>query len=403
MRAPFDHEPGTYVCTHFTLPPIIFDEDFHMETTVEEIDIDETNNTANPHRGLDFYSRLLSIIDFKNRFSFLAPIYAYLLPTIASACALTAEELLERPMLSTALEPSDDELLEMLILDLNMAKLPLAAPPLVSHKPSTTADITAWAAQINDFLKLMLEDISSLAPDPLEESTPIQPIAMDTETNTTTSDQMLMDILEETTTDNIATMDIMPPEPAMNVALQAPAMDPSIYLATPAILPKPRMIATIAAASYIPPFRFWQQIISDSQWNALAATLTAYHFPPPLPGMLFPEHHCPLPVPIAQTAPIVTQTAPPLITAQLPLTVPMDVQQPQPLSTSTLNVDRHGQPIPRPPWYEHSAKRKTQQQEEVEHHKAYKMRMTDEPHARRTPPPSTSRTECCKTLNERTT
>uniref|UniRef100_A0A915KFD1 Uncharacterized protein n=1 Tax=Romanomermis culicivorax TaxID=13658 RepID=A0A915KFD1_ROMCU len=33
-------DPRTYVCNQFALPPIIFNDDFHMETTVEQIDID---------------------------------------------------------------------------------------------------------------------------------------------------------------------------------------------------------------------------------------------------------------------------------------------------------------------------------------------------------------------------
>uniref|UniRef100_A0A915KSY6 Uncharacterized protein n=1 Tax=Romanomermis culicivorax TaxID=13658 RepID=A0A915KSY6_ROMCU len=51
-----------------------------------------------------------NIINFQNRFSFLAPMYAYPLPTTASAHVLTAEELLERTMLSIAPELTDDKL-----------------------------------------------------------------------------------------------------------------------------------------------------------------------------------------------------------------------------------------------------------------------------------------------------
>uniref|UniRef100_A0A915HVQ0 Uncharacterized protein n=1 Tax=Romanomermis culicivorax TaxID=13658 RepID=A0A915HVQ0_ROMCU len=86
-------------------------------------------------------------------------------------------------------------------------------------------------------------------------------------------------------------MDVMPTEPATVLPLAAPAVDPRIYLATPAILPGPPIIATVSAARYSAPIRFLQHIISDPQWQALAAALTAYHFPSLPPGMLFPEHY----------------------------------------------------------------------------------------------------------------
>uniref|UniRef100_A0A915J2D8 Uncharacterized protein n=1 Tax=Romanomermis culicivorax TaxID=13658 RepID=A0A915J2D8_ROMCU len=103
------------------------------------------------------------------------------------------------------------------------------------------------------------------------------------------------------------------------------------------------------------------------QWQALAAALTACHFPPPPPSMLFPEHHwmdypdalkveiqrillpqlTPALVapqsPAALPPPPVPQ--PPLPATLLPPMVPMDVQTPQAPSTSTPALHRHGQPI----------------------------------------------------------
>uniref|UniRef100_A0A915JJE7 Uncharacterized protein n=1 Tax=Romanomermis culicivorax TaxID=13658 RepID=A0A915JJE7_ROMCU len=77
----------------------------------------------------------------------------------------------------------------------------------------------------------------------------------------------------------------------------------------------------------------------------------------------------------------------------MPLMVPMDVQQPQQPSTSTAKLNRYGQPICKPAPYEHSVKRETQQQEEIESHKAHKACTTDKPHLCCTPLPSTSRTK----------
>uniref|UniRef100_A0A915K7I5 Uncharacterized protein n=1 Tax=Romanomermis culicivorax TaxID=13658 RepID=A0A915K7I5_ROMCU len=278
----FDHQPGTYVCNHFALPPIIFEKDFHMEATLKEIEMDETDYTSNPDSRFHFYSHLLGNINFQNWFSFPAPIYAYPLPTTASVHALTTKELLDHPMLLATLELSDDELLKTPIFDLNILKLPVTIPTSAPTKPPAGADLMVSGASINDFLKLTLDNIWWLAPVPVKELMPIQPIDMDTKVNTATSDQTLTNIQEETTADNITAMDIAPP---------APALDPSLYFARPPVLPGPPMIATVAAARYIPPVRFSQQIISDTQWNALATALKAYSFLPPLPHTLFLEHH----------------------------------------------------------------------------------------------------------------
>uniref|UniRef100_A0A915K8F1 Uncharacterized protein n=1 Tax=Romanomermis culicivorax TaxID=13658 RepID=A0A915K8F1_ROMCU len=103
---------------------------------------------------------------------------------------------------------------------------------------------------------------------------------------------MLTDILEETTTDNMMAMDIASQEPGMEVALPAPTMDPPLYLVTPAVLPGPPMICTIATARYVPPVRFSQQIISDNQWNALATILKLYNFSPPPPTCRLDNPSC---------------------------------------------------------------------------------------------------------------
>uniref|UniRef100_A0A915ITJ5 Uncharacterized protein n=1 Tax=Romanomermis culicivorax TaxID=13658 RepID=A0A915ITJ5_ROMCU len=153
----FHSDPSTHVCNGFALCLIIFDEDFHMEPAVEQIGLDESDYIAKPQSQFHFYSWLLNIIDFQNRYSFPAPIYAYPLLTMASVHILTAEELLNRPTSAQDVEPVDEELLDMPIFDLNLAKLPpsvdVSAPPV----PTATADFTAMKMQINEYLKLMLQ------------------------------------------------------------------------------------------------------------------------------------------------------------------------------------------------------------------------------------------------------
>uniref|UniRef100_A0A915JKG4 Uncharacterized protein n=1 Tax=Romanomermis culicivorax TaxID=13658 RepID=A0A915JKG4_ROMCU len=143
-----------------------------METKMEEIRIDETDYTSNLHNGFYLYSPLLGHIDFQNCFSFPAPIYAYPLGTTTLVHALTADELLECLMLLSRPEPSDEELLEMLISDLNITKLPATVATLSLTSRPAAADLTVLATLINDFLKLTLDDISSLAPVPMEMTIP---------------------------------------------------------------------------------------------------------------------------------------------------------------------------------------------------------------------------------------
>uniref|UniRef100_A0A915KZJ4 Uncharacterized protein n=1 Tax=Romanomermis culicivorax TaxID=13658 RepID=A0A915KZJ4_ROMCU len=56
----FASNPGTYVCNRLALCPIIFDEEFRMETSVEEIEIDESDYTANRHSRFHFYSLFIA-------------------------------------------------------------------------------------------------------------------------------------------------------------------------------------------------------------------------------------------------------------------------------------------------------------------------------------------------------
>uniref|UniRef100_A0A915IM47 Uncharacterized protein n=1 Tax=Romanomermis culicivorax TaxID=13658 RepID=A0A915IM47_ROMCU len=181
-RTVFRKQPWNLHLQPVRSAPIIFNEDFQMETAIEQIDINESDYTANPHSTFHFYSHLLHIIDFQNRFLFTPPV----LPTTAM---LTTKELLDRPTLAIDIEPADEELLDTPTFDLNIAKLLLSSDVLALSMLAATADLTAMTTQITDFLKLTLEEISTLALVPMDESTPVQPIVMDAETNTRTAEQ----------------------------------------------------------------------------------------------------------------------------------------------------------------------------------------------------------------------
>uniref|UniRef100_A0A915K0J7 Uncharacterized protein n=1 Tax=Romanomermis culicivorax TaxID=13658 RepID=A0A915K0J7_ROMCU len=86
------------------------------------------------------------------------------------------------------------------------------------------------AMQITDFLKLTLDKISTLAPVRMDESTPVQPIAIDAETNTSTAEQMLTNIPEESTVNQSMSIGVLPAEPAMMLPLTAPAVDPRLNI-----------------------------------------------------------------------------------------------------------------------------------------------------------------------------
>uniref|UniRef100_A0A915HF88 Uncharacterized protein n=1 Tax=Romanomermis culicivorax TaxID=13658 RepID=A0A915HF88_ROMCU len=167
---------------------------------------------------------------------------------MASVHMLITKELLDRPTSAIDVEPIDEELLDTPIFDLNIAKLPPSTNASTLPPPAATADLMATATQITNFLKLMLDEILTLALVRMDKSTPVQPTAMDAETGTTT-DQTLMDIPEESTIDQSKSMDVVPAEPAMMLPPMAPTVDRRIYLATPAILPGSPIIATVAAAS----------------------------------------------------------------------------------------------------------------------------------------------------------
>uniref|UniRef100_A0A915IPW3 Uncharacterized protein n=1 Tax=Romanomermis culicivorax TaxID=13658 RepID=A0A915IPW3_ROMCU len=356
----FASDPETYVCNQFALRPIIFNKEFHMETTVEttkkttnnnngnkkEIEIDESDNTANAHK------------------------------------------LLDRPI-GVEVEPADEELLDMPIFDLNIAKLPPSTDASALPMLAAPFDITATTTQITVFLKLTLDKISNIALAPMDESTPIQPATMDTQMTTTTN-QMLTDIPQESTVDQSRSMDVVPIEPATTMPATVPPVDPPIYLATLAVLPRPPIIATIAAARYSAP------ITNGKHWPQHSLHIT---FGCRRPTAVQPP--VTLPPPTALLLPLVPQ--PPQPATLVPWTAPVDVQTPQAPSTSVWALDRHGQPIRKPGRYEYSVKRKQHLHGEPEYRKSHKTCTTDEPRTRGRPPPSTSPAEGGKTPSEQTT
>uniref|UniRef100_A0A915L5L4 Uncharacterized protein n=1 Tax=Romanomermis culicivorax TaxID=13658 RepID=A0A915L5L4_ROMCU len=72
------------------------------------------------------------------------------------------------PNLGIDVEPAEEELLDMPIFDLNIAKLPQSTDVSALPTLAATADLTATTAQIIHFLKLMLDDISTLMPVPMD-------------------------------------------------------------------------------------------------------------------------------------------------------------------------------------------------------------------------------------------
>uniref|UniRef100_A0A915HMP5 Uncharacterized protein n=1 Tax=Romanomermis culicivorax TaxID=13658 RepID=A0A915HMP5_ROMCU len=106
-------------------------------------------------------------------------------------------------------------------------------------------------------------------------------------------------------------MDVTLIEPADTIPTTAPAVDPGIYLATPAVLPGTPIIATVAAARYSAPV------------PALKDKIQRILLPPPM--LIAPV------LQVAQTALVIAQ---PVVQAPAPLPPPATLQP---------------QPIPQPP------------------------------------------------------
>uniref|UniRef100_A0A915KEY5 Uncharacterized protein n=1 Tax=Romanomermis culicivorax TaxID=13658 RepID=A0A915KEY5_ROMCU len=173
-----------------------------METMVEVLDMDKHNYINELHSAFHLYLRLLGHINFLNTLSFPVPVYAYPLLTTALVQLVTNEELLDQLILASSHEPSDDELMETPIFDLNIAKL---LPDITSSWTSlaSASDLIASALRINEFLKLALKDIANIAPARMELTMPERE-QLDTaieEVVMNVSYKMLTKIPGETTTD----------------------------------------------------------------------------------------------------------------------------------------------------------------------------------------------------------
>uniref|UniRef100_A0A915IEJ7 Uncharacterized protein n=1 Tax=Romanomermis culicivorax TaxID=13658 RepID=A0A915IEJ7_ROMCU len=184
----------------------------------------------------------------------------------------------------------------------------------------------------------MLEDISSLAPVSPEITMPVHQGEMDTKAEATAiSDQTLTYILQETSTNN------------ETVVQPIPAIDPSIYLATPVALPSSLMIATVATARF--PMGHSGHLPQSVWFYTATRHVVPRTYPPALrhqikeiliPSTITPPT-MPQQMPLALTALIVAQSVPQQIAAQpLPM-LPIDMQKQKP-STSTATLDKHGQP-----------------------------------------------------------